>query len=504
MYRYRFLLLAFLLLTLSNGRSALAGPADKLVQKGIDQLYNVEFDDAAKSFDAAIAADRTDPSGYFFRANVHLWSYLFDRREDQLRQYMSVSERAITIANAKLSRTPNDSRARLYLGMSYGYRAIAHARAENIMAAALSARTCYDRLNEVVRSDPKLGDAHLGLGIFHFLFGSVPEAARIAVGMSGIKGDAALGIKEITYAANNGVFFRNDARLVLALLQVYYQDNITAGMQTLNALAARYPKNVAILYAIGSAYLDKGQPDKAVSYFDKVASQGNADFATFTQMSYGRAGTAFFQKNDFARARTYLTKFLKNSREKELRAHGWYLLGLCYEFEGNRANAIKAYQRVASTPSSRSPEDVLARRRAAIRLKTPLTELDKQVMMAMNLTAIWGYKDATTIANRLLTRNDLTREQKAQLYYVLGYSQMGSLQYAAAIPWFQKAIATGGGEEKWINPFSYFYMAACYKRLGNEQKFRENMKAVDRYNNTGYDNELLLRFKLSRDVTKID
>jgi hypothetical protein len=81
---------------------------------------------------------------------------------------------------------------------------------------------------------------------------------------------------------------------------------------------------------------------------------------------------------------------------------------------------------------------------------------------------------------------------------------MGSNQFAPAIASFQKAVATGGGEERWVMPFSYFYMSQCYARLGNTQKSREYLENAQRYNNTGYDNEIVLRFKMNRDVTKID
>lgn len=502
MSRYFLIPVALLLSICSAPLLAGPGDAERHIRKGIDELYNVEFDNAARSFDAAIAADRNDPSGYFFRANVHLWSYLFDRREDQLRQYMSVSDRGIRIAEARLAKTPTDSRARLYLGMSYGYRAIAHARAENIMAAALSAKSCYDRLAEVVRTNPKEADAYLGLGIFHFLFGAIPEAAQVMAGMSGIKGDAPLGIKQIGYTAANGVYFRNDARLVMALLTIYYQDNLDAGIASLSALSSRYPKNVAILYAIGSAYLEKGEPDRAVVYFDRVARQGNADFATFTQMSFGRAGTAFFQKNDFPRARVYLSKFLKYSKETTMRAYAWYLLGLCFELEGNRANAVKAYERIRSTPASPAPEDQLARKRGPGRISKPMSELDKQVMMAVNLSTVRDYKGGIASANRLLARRDLTREHKAQLQYVLGASFQGSGQPAQAVSSFETAIAAGALEETWVAPFSYYQMAQSYQALGNKRKYQE---AIDKAGNyRGYDNEMVLRFKLTRDVTTID
>jgi len=214
-----------------------ADEMDRLLQQGMDQLYNVRFDAAAASFDQAIRLDPNDPRGHFYRANVHLWSYLFARQQAQSLLYFNASDRVIKVAEARLKANPRDHRARMFLGMTYGYRAIANARAENVMSAALSAKTCYDQLSEVVKADPKLADAQFGLGIFHFIFGSVPKAAGVLAGLGGVKGDAQLGLREIENAATRGFYFRNDATLTLALLNIYYRDDFKTGEGALRQMA---------------------------------------------------------------------------------------------------------------------------------------------------------------------------------------------------------------------------------------------------------------------------
>lgn len=475
---------------------------DRLIQQGVDQLYNVQFDAAAASFDQAIKLDPNDPRGHFYRANVHLWSYLFARQQAQSLLYFNASDRVIKIAEARLKTNPRDQRSRMFLGMTYGYRAIANARAENLMSAALSAKTCYDQLNEVVKADPKLADAQLGLGIFHFIFGSVPKAAGVLAGLGGVKGDAQLGLREIENAAARGFYFRNDAKLTLALLNIYYRDDFKTGEATLSEMARKYPKNVAILYALGSAYLDQNQPEKAVGYLDKVTQIGNSDFRSITDFSYARCGMAFFTQNNFPRAKTYLQKFLRRSDEKLLKAYGWYLLGMCFELEGARKDAVEAYQRALKSPNYGTPEDMVAHRRAKALIAAPLMENDKEAIRALNNATSSNFDAAITTANGLLARRDATPAQKAQAYYATGQGLQGKKQYAKAIESYRSAVAVGKHPETWVTPFSFLHIGECYLKLNDRANWRKNMETAKTFH--GYDNEKILRFQIERDVTMID
>lgn len=491
-----------LLAFLSLWQRAGADEVDRYIMQGIDQLYSVRFDDAARSFERAIAADRGDPRGYFYRANIHLWGYMFDQRPEQLDLFLKVGDEGIRAAERRLDANPRDSRAKLFLGMIYGYRAIANAKAENFMAAAISARTCHDRLDEVVRSDPKAYDAYLGLGLFHFLFGSVPKAAQFMVGLGGIKGDAKLGLREIGTVADRGTYFRNDAQLILALLQVYYLDDVNRGLGTLEKIAAKYPKNVAILYVIANVYADEYQPAKAIGYYERVIRQGNDDFKMFTDLSYGHCGIAYFMSNDFDRAKLYLQKFIKNSREKTYRAYAWYLLGLCFEMEGNRANALKAYDYVLKSPGYSSPEDQAARRRATVLRKTPPTEGDMLAIRALNAVEGGDFAAAKNYAHRILGGSRPTPDQRAQAYYALGRALHEQGDCHGAVKSYGDAIAMGSRRETWITPYSYYYMAECNLKLGDQEKWRTNVGLAKQF--SGYDNEQQLRFKMERDVTMID
>ncbi|MEO5931793.1 MAG: tetratricopeptide repeat protein [Candidatus Kapaibacterium sp.] len=493
---------AILFLLLPAVSTLHADNVDRFVTQGVEYLYSVRFDDAARSFDQAIAADRSDPRGYFYRANVHLWSYIFDKRPAQLDLFFQTSDQAINAAEKRIEANPSDGRSKLFLGMCYGYRAIANARAENIMAAALSARSCYDKLNDLVKDNPKYYDAYLGLGIFHFVIGSVPKAAQFMAGLSGLKGDAKLGVREIEAVAAQGNYFRNDAQMIVALLNIYYQNDFPKGIGALESISRRYPQNVAFLYALGTAYLNQNQPDRAIEYFQRVISQSNNDFKVFTDLSYGRTGIAFCQKNEFEKAKPYLQKYIKVSGETTYKAYAWYLLGLSFEIGGSRGNAVKAYEYATKSPGNTSPEDQASRRKAKLLLEKPLDPAGVAIIKALNAVAGGNYDEALRLSNGAAALPNLSPAQRAQLNYAYGRGMQGKGEYKRAVSAYKVALSTFQKEETWVAPFSCFHMAECFLKLGDKEQWRSNIELAKGYHT--YDNEMLLRFLIERDVTLID
>lgn len=494
-------LAGFVLVLLLLGPSiSRADRIDDLVREGLDHLYSIRFDEAADRFDKAIAADKTDPRGYFFRSTLHLWSYIFDRQPDQLDLFLKLTDQTIAVASRRIDEKSDDSRARLFLGMSYGYKAIANARAENMTAAAMSGRTCYEKLSSLIDDDPRAYDAYLGLGLFHFLFGSVPKAAQIIGGMGGIKGDAKLGLKEIETVAARGTYFRTDAQLILAMLTIYYQNDVKKGMASLESLSARYPRNVALQYAIGSAWLGQENPTKSIPYFIAVTRSDSPDFRLITDQSYNRLGHAYFAKNDLTNAKSNFQKFLQRTHEKSNQADAWYYLGLCFEVQGNRDNAVKSYKRAIESPSP-GQEDISARRRAHERIKTPLDATDILLIRATNSVGARDTDEAIKLAMAAFNNKNLTPGQNALAWYTLGRSFQLRGDCNRAINGFRLATTNTKHSETWVAPFSYYHMGECYLATGDRDRWKRSM-ALAR-NSHLYDNEPQLRFLIERDVTII-
>lgn len=494
-----YFLIAFLILLTNFSK---ADQVDELVMQGLELQYDVKFKEAKSYFEQAIKLEPQDPRGHFFNANIHLWSYLFDNKDEQLAYFFTMSDKTISIAEKQLKNNPTDSRAKLFIGMSYGYRAIGNLRNENFVAAAMAGKTCYEKLLEVVKTNKQEWDAYLGLGIFHFIFGSIPEVGQVFTGLSGIKGDAKLGLQEILAVSAKGNYFKQDAKFINALLELYYKNERSKGIERLKDISKKYPNNVPINYVIGAAYYDGGEVGKSLEFFDKVIRSNNSDFKVFTSLSYARSGMAYFLQNNFVKAKNYFQIFLKNYNEKFFKTQTWTYLGLCYELEGNRENAMKAYSR-AKEGLGKSGEDNSARIKAIKYYDKPLTPIDIEVLKCFNHICTENFELAEGLANKLLTIKNLGIEQTSVLRYSLGRVCLTKKNYKGAIDNFSIAVSNyTNNKEKWVAPYSYYYISESYKAMNDNEKAKEYLRSARNFKN--YENEHLLRFKIERNIMLID
>jgi hypothetical protein len=137
--------------------------------RGIDQLYNLEFSDAAATFDGVIRMAPQDPRGYFFRSTVDYWIFMFSKDPNAFDRFFAMSDTVIRLCETALDQDPNNWNAKFYLGGTYGFRGLMYQRDNSILKAVWDGKKGYSRLEECVQKKPDLIDAQMGFGLFTYL-----------------------------------------------------------------------------------------------------------------------------------------------------------------------------------------------------------------------------------------------------------------------------------------------------------------------------------------------
>ncbi|HEY6953382.1 MAG TPA: hypothetical protein VI758_13320, partial [Bacteroidota bacterium] len=96
---------------------------DRKIQRGIDYIYNLEFEKADSSFAEIIRWNPGHPVGYFFRAMTQWWRILtnFDD-ESQDQKFYDMLDDVITLCEQRLDKDPNDVTALFFKGGAVGFR----------------------------------------------------------------------------------------------------------------------------------------------------------------------------------------------------------------------------------------------------------------------------------------------------------------------------------------------------------------------------------------------
>lgn len=235
------------------------------LDEGYQQMYNLQFEEAHKSFARWEKLHPEDPMGPASDAAAYLFAE-FDRlhvlqielfTDDQrfatrsapapnaqVKQAFEADlAKARQLSDTALQRDPKDSNALFASALAYGLRGDYLAMIEKRDLAALSVmkegRAVAERL---IASDPTCYDAYLAVGVENYLLSLKPAPVRWFLRLGGAETDKELGLQKLRVTAQKGRYLQSYARLLLAVAALRDHDAMQA--RTLLAeLAQRYPQN---------------------------------------------------------------------------------------------------------------------------------------------------------------------------------------------------------------------------------------------------------------------
>lgn len=230
------------------------------LEAGYRQMYNLQFEQAHRTFGEWQKAHPEDPLGPVSDAAAYLFSE-FNRlhilqseffSEDQsfLRMHKLAPDPQVkrefddALARARaLETTGGDLDAQfaevLGNGLESDYLALIDKRYMAAVNETKQARTAAERL---LARHPECYDAYLAIGVENYLLSIKPAPVRWFLHMTGAETDKQIGIDKLRLTAEKGHYLRPFARLLLAVADLRDKDRAGA-RQELSWLAAQFPAN---------------------------------------------------------------------------------------------------------------------------------------------------------------------------------------------------------------------------------------------------------------------
>lgn len=95
---------------------------NELGLKGIDLVFDMQFEQANKIFDEMIRMDPENALGYFLKSKSYLWMYIFSTNDkEHIERSLELFLKTIDIAKEMLVKNEDDIDALFYIGNAYGY-----------------------------------------------------------------------------------------------------------------------------------------------------------------------------------------------------------------------------------------------------------------------------------------------------------------------------------------------------------------------------------------------
>lgn len=262
-------------LTLAVCAPAPAASAQDEVLAAYQRFYRGDIEGALHDFDALLAAS---PGGLAARFGL---LQVLDHQVDNSRALEPEFEKQVDAfladAEARYGRSDTDDEALFYLGNAYLLRAAYRFDHDKGMwGAARDGARSKRAMDTYVKRHPEHGDAYLALGTYNYYVEIAPALVKFVRPLLFLpSGDRVAGLRQIERAYTQGGLFSYQAGMLLMQIYGTYEGRPAEGVRVGERLAAAYPENPDVRFALAGLYLGP-----AVEDFDQAAAQYEKVIAT--------------------------------------------------------------------------------------------------------------------------------------------------------------------------------------------------------------------------------
>jgi hypothetical protein len=265
------MLIRLLIFALIAGGVGIAAPNatvpsfNPVIERGYRQMYDLNFDEAHRTFAQWELEHPSDPLGPVSNAAAYLFAE-FDRLNilhseffvdtglfhrspkvvpdpEARREFDQELEKSGKLSNSILGATPEDADALfakiLTLGLRADYEGLIERRYFDALKVIKDSRSTAEKLLVI---QPNYYDAYLALGVENYLFSLKPAPVRWMLQAGGAQTDRDKGVADLRLTAEKGSYLSPYARLLLAVAALRSKD-LPRARELLDALAHEFPHN---------------------------------------------------------------------------------------------------------------------------------------------------------------------------------------------------------------------------------------------------------------------
>lgn len=249
---------------------------DSHTKKGIEYVYNLEFENAEREFTVLVQQKPKHPAGYFFLAMVQWWRILIDIENESLDdQFHDALDNVIDVCDEMLDKNPDDVTALFFKGGAIGFHGRLNAHRSQWLAAANAGRKALPIVQDASSLDPNNYDILLGTGIYNYYAEVIPKEYPFVKPLTLFvpRGDKKKGIEQLTAASEKGMYAGVEATYFLMQLYYQFERDYAKALSLAVKLNERFPNNMLFHKYLGRCYVSLGNWDKVKSVFEEVSQR---------------------------------------------------------------------------------------------------------------------------------------------------------------------------------------------------------------------------------------
>ncbi len=340
-----------------GGLNAQDSKFDSVVVSGIEQIYNIKFEEAEKTFRGLIADYPKHPAGRFFLAMIDWWRIRLDSGNEEYDDiFYQKLEDVIYFCEELLDDDPENVDALFFLGGSIGFRGRLRVMRESWLKAADDGREALPIVEEAALLDPDNLDVQLGFGIYNYYAEVIPDEYPLVKPLMIFfpSGDKKLGIKQLKSTAEDGLYAKHEARYFLMNLYYQFEKDWDSAQHYAEMLTRSFPNNPVFEGWRGRIAVKKSDWAMADSVFKNVLDKAEKKITGYDMPKVRREATYYIGNNYKIKAQLdsaliYFNKCINYSNKIPSDEESGFLInstlyiGTIKEMNGEYNEAIKYY-----------------------------------------------------------------------------------------------------------------------------------------------------------------
>lgn len=332
---------------------------DTQIRRGIDHVYNLEFEEARREFRDLIKQDPEHPAGHFFLAMVEWWNILIaidDESNDE--RFLGMLERVIDMCDRRLDENSRDLTALFFKGGAVGFRGRLYANREDWVKAANDGRIALVIVQDAYALAPENEDILFGIGIYNYYAAVIPERYPIVKPLMIFfpAGNKERGIEQLKRAAERASYAHIEAAYFSMQLLYTYERRFDLALRYAFDLHRRYPKNPVFHRYLGRCYASMGLWPEMKRTFHEVLDAVRADRIGYASSTEREAeyylGIAGMNDSTYDTALAHFYRCDELSRSLDTAGPSGFMvmtnlkIGMIYDIQMKREQAKHQYRKV--------------------------------------------------------------------------------------------------------------------------------------------------------------
>lgn len=358
--RFHALIVLLMLIPVSAPAQWVTDPTiEKKIQRGIDYIYNLEFDKADTVFADVVRWNPDHPIGYFFQAMTQWWRILtnFDD-ESQDKKFYEMLDKIMNMCEERIDKNPNDVTALFFDGGAVGFRGRLRANRSKWVGAANDGMVALPIVRKAFELDPKNYDVLLGIGIYNYYAAVIPDkypfVKPFMLFFPG--GDRKKGLEQLEEVWQHAKYARVESGYFLLQNYFQYEKDFPKALALATELNKKYPQNPVFHRYLGRCYISLGRLGEANDVFEEIRKRFKKKQTGYDTYD-GREAYYYLGKYEFLTGKIdpamrdlFTSDSLSRIVDKD-GASGFMsltnlMIGMIYDMQNIRSAAVEQYEKV--------------------------------------------------------------------------------------------------------------------------------------------------------------